>query len=580
MSSTAVPAPGALRAVFTLFRPHRARLIAAQFAFIIKNSPVWAIPIITADLINVVSAPELYTIRRIWIDAAILAGLIIQNVGSHVVYVRLISETVRALEAELRQQLVRRIQQLSIGFIERKSSGALQSKLMRDVDQIHGLCQMLLTMLTSCGVSVALAIGITAAKQPSLLLFYGVAVPFAVALTRAFRPGIEQRNRDYRQHTEALSARLMEMINMLPITRAHGLEETEVSTISERLDVVKEKGLRVDMINAFFGAAWWCISQLMQILCLLIAIIMAWHKMIQPGDVVLFTGLFAMMVGSISALVDNLPALSRGIESARSIRELLDAPEIEHYAGKSQAGQIKGQFTFKNVTFTYPGIQRPALNDFTLCVEPGETIAVVGPSGSGKTTLMSLIIGFRHPNSGSILLDGRNLTDIDLRSYRRQLAVVPQQTLLFTGSIRDNITYGLPDVTEKQFQEVVRLARVDEFVPSLPHGLETNIGEHGGLLSGGQRQRIAIARAMIRNPRVIILDEATSSLDNISERYVQEAIQQLAANRTMFVVAHRLSTIRSAHRIVVLRDGLIVEVGTHEQLTERGETFARMQALQ
>ena len=292
-----------------------------------------------------------------------------------------------------------------------------------------------------------------------------------------------------------------------------------------------------------------------------------------------FTTVFAMMVGAIGQIVDGIPPISRGLESARSIRELLDTPEIEDYRDKASVPLVRGAFEFQHVSFTYPGAASSALHDFSLRVEPGETIAFVGPSGSGKTTLMSIIIGFRSPQSGRILLDGRDMAELDLRSYRQHLAVVPQQTLLFSGSVRDNITYGVVDIREDFFQQVVRMARIDEFLPSLPQGLDTNVGEQGVMLSGGQRQRIAIARAMMRNPRIIILDEATSALDNISERYVQEALRHLVVGRTTFVVAHRLSTIRTANRIVVLKNGRVIEQGTHAELLTLDQEYARMEAL-
>jgi ATP-binding cassette subfamily B protein len=220
------------------------------------------------------------------------------------------------------------------------------------------------------------------------------------------------------------------------------------------------------------------------------------------------------------------------------------------------------------------------LDGLNLHVEPGETIALVGESGSGKSTILNLAIGFNLATDGKVLIDGNDIKEIDLRSYRQFLAVVPQSSILFSGTLRDNITYGVDEVDEEYLKEVVKAANLSDLVESLPDGLETEVGEHGGKLSGGQRQRVSIARALIRNPRVIVLDEATSALDSISERLIQEALDNLTKDRTTFIVAHRLSTIRNADKIAVINDGHCVEYGTYDELMEMKGEFYRMKAIQ
>lgn len=220
------------------------------------------------------------------------------------------------------------------------------------------------------------------------------------------------------------------------------------------------------------------------------------------------------------------------------------------------------------------------LNHLNLHVKQGETIALVGESGAGKSTVLNLVIGFHLSEGGKVLLDGNDMREIDLRTYRKHLAVVPQTSILFSGSIRENITYGNENVTEEELNEVIRAANLTDLIESLPQGLDTLVGEHGGKLSGGQRQRIAIARALIRKPKVIVLDEATSALDSISEKLIQEALGNLTEGRTTFIVAHRLSTIRDADKIAVIADGHCVEYGTFEELMELRGEFYRMKMIQ
>jgi ATP-binding cassette subfamily B protein len=569
-----------LATLLYLFSPHRWRLAGSAFFFVIKYAPVWATPIIFADVVNIVSERSSTPLQRLWIDGLILFLLLVQNMPTHMAHIRLMSESVRRVEAELRCALIRRLQQLSMGYIQNAHSGALQAKLLRDVEAVQGLCSQIINLFFCGSISILLAVGMTAHKEPRLLLFYLVAAPIAVALVRVFRGPMIDRNRDYREQVERMSARFMEMINLLPVTRAHGLEAVEIDQMEGQLTQVRQHGLRLDMLNALFGSCTWVFSQLMQLICLLVTGYLAWQGQIRAGDVVLYNSFFSMIVGSINGIVDGLPAMTRGFESVRSIGEILENPDIERNEGKAAVSAVQGRFEFRDVTFSYPNAQHPSLRDFSLTVEAGQTVAVVGESGSGKSTLMSLVIGFRRPDRGQILLDGQDMETLDLRQYRRHLAVVPQQTVLFSGSIRDNITYGLPEVPEAKLQEVLRMARINEFLDDLPDGLDTEIGEHGGKLSGGQRQRIAIARALIRDPHVIILDEATSALDVISEKLVQEAITELVRGRTTFIVAHRLSTIRNASRVLVLRDGTLVESGCHEDLIRAGGEFAKLRNFQ
>ena len=287
-----------------------------------------------------------------------------------------------------------------------------------------------------------------------------------------------------------------------------------------------------------------------------------------------------MVLNSVATVINMYPDIMRGIDAVRSVGEILESDEIERNEGKPEMRAIAGEVSFHNVSFSYPDASLHALNDLSFTVKAGESVAFVGESGSGKSTIMQLILGLRHPQAGMVKVDATDLTTIDLRSYRRFISVVPQSVILFSGSIFQNIGYGLPQVTREQVREAARLANALEFIEKLPDGFDTVIGESGMKLSGGQRQRIAIARALVRNPHILIFDEATSALDVISEKLVQDAIDTLIKGRTCFIVAHRLSTVRNVDRIFVLKDGRIIEEGSYDQLVNAGGEFAHLRSLQ
>ncbi|MBV8781356.1 MAG: ABC transporter ATP-binding protein [Phycisphaerae bacterium] len=582
-----------LRTLWRLSEGRHGKLALVSIFYVIKQSPIWAIPIITGSLITRISA--IYAAHQAgaspasmhadirWIigAAALMFVLIIQNVPMHTLYATFLSSAVRQVQLVLRSAIVVRLQQLSMSFHDNTQSGKLQSKLLRDVETIENLSRLIIENLLQGIIILSVAMWIAISRRPTVAVFFMITVPAAVFLLRWFRQPMKRSNEHFREQIELMSARVSEMIEMIPITRAHAVEETEVEQIQERLQSIYESGTKLDLTNSIFASAAWATFQLFQVLCLLFNTWQCYRGAIKVGDVVMFQGFFGMIIGSVQGLLAMIPQFTAGLESMRSIGEVLESPDIEQNEGKRSVDSVAGSFDFDRVTFKYPNATRPAVCELSLSVAAGECVAVIGESGSGKSTLMNLIIGFRRPTSGRILLDGVDMAEINFRTFRRFLAVVPQQTVLFTGSVRDNITYGLSDVSEDRLQAALELANCTEFVSRLPDGLNTTIGSRGGKLSGGQRQRIAIARAMLRDPRVIILDEATSALDAESEFLVQQAINRLIDGRTTFIVAHRLSTIRDADRIIVMQDGRLIEIGSHaELLSRRDSVFSRFHALQ
>lgn len=563
-----------------LYKGNYHKFFLAVIFFFIKHAPVWVLPIVTANIINDITSGSPETYQNIIIQAMIMIVLVALNIPMNYMYTRYKSLATRYAETGLRRALVRKLQQLSISYHKETQSGRLQSKIMRDVEAVETLSTQMFLSILNIALNIAIALIVTINKSLVVFIFFLLTTPIAAATMVFFKNVMKKRNNEFRKEMEETSARVMEMVELIPVTRAHALEEEEVQKMSGQLFAVAEKGYRLDVIQSLFGSVGWAIFQIFQVVCLGFTGFLAIKGTVMPGDITLYQSYFATIVSQVSSLMSLIPTIAKGIESVNSIGEVLLEDDIEQNEGKEIIKDIYGEFDFKDVTFRYNNIDRPVLHNLNLHVDKGETIALVGESGAGKSTILNLVIGFNQVNSGEVLIDGHNMKDIDLRSYRKHLAVVPQTSILFSGTIRDNITYGVDNVDEATLDEIVKAANLTDLINSLPDGLDTMVGEHGGKLSGGQRQRISIARALIRNPKVIVLDEATSALDSISEKLIQEALNNLTKDRTTFIVAHRLSTIKDADKIAVIADGHCVEYGTYDELMNLKGEFYQMKKIQ
>ncbi len=570
-----------VKTLILLFRDNLSRVLLSIVFFVLKNLPVWILPLITAAIINQATNPGPNTGRNILLYLILGAIVTVQNIPSQQGETYFTTRTVRDIEMRLRSALVRKLQHLTISFHKNLSSGRIQSKILRDVDNIEALSKAMVTNLTQAILNILVFAAITLYHSPLVALFFLLTIPVAALLIRAFRRTIGRTVSEFRKEIEHMSAGVSEMVEMIPVTKAHGLERVETTKINSRLRDVKEKAMRTDTIQTLFGSSSWSTFQTFQLVCLCFTGYLAYKGKISVGEIALFQTYFGQLLGNVSGLLTLYPVISKGFESIGSVSEILASDDIENNRGKRRLVNVEGEFVFDHVDFRYPDDPTaPVLEDFSLTVKKGEYIALVGESGSGKTTALNLLIGFHFPTEGTLSIDGHDMRDINLTAYRRHIAVVSQNNILFSGSIRDNIAYGLPNVTDAEIEKAVDMANLRELVNELPDGIYTQIGERGSRLSGGQRQRIAIARAMIRNPQIILLDEATSALDNVSEHKVQEAMDKLIHGRTTFVVAHRLSTIMNADRIIVMRHGKCVETGTYDSLMEQKGYFYELAKLQ
>lgn len=569
-----------IASIGSLLRPYRGRVLAAALFHVVQDSPLWLVPVFTAQIIDTVVAGADF--GRLWLLVALTVLVLSVHYPNHIWYVRMYSTAYRSVAADLRNALTAHLQGLSIGFHTRKSASVIQTKIVRDVENVELLLQQVFPVVA---ISLSILVGsitVTAMQAPAFLLVFALTVPIAAGLVAGMRRRAARRNEAFRREMEDLSARVGEMATLIPITRAHGLELTASTRVAETAENVKRAGLALDRLNSRFETTSWVSFNVLSTLCIGLA---GWAAMsglapITAGQVVLLGTYFATLTSAITQLVGLTPIISRGVESIKSIAEVLEDPDLERNAGKTVVDRVVGQITFDKVGYSFADAARPAIDHIDLDIQPGETVAFVGASGSGKSTTINLVLGFIRPTVGRLLLDGRDMERLDLRTYRRFVSVVPQESVLFEGSIRENVTYGLSDVPDERVRRALVDANAAEIVDELPDGLDTMVGQRGARLSGGQRQRLAIARALIRDPRILLLDEATSALDSESEAKVKGALDTLMRGRTSLVVAHRLSTIRGADRIVVMDHGRIVEVGDHDALLATGGAYARLHAAQ
>lgn len=549
-------------------------------AFALKEIPMWFLPVITAAIIDIVAGGGEVSAVIGWFLLA--AALLLQNYPNHILYTRSFMTVVRDTGADLRNALAARLQSLSIGYHSRVSSSIVQTKVVRDVENVELMLQQVTHPLLSATMVMIGALTMTAIAVPQFLPVYALAVPIAIGIRYGMRNRSRERNAVFRREVEVFSARVGEMASLIPVTRAHGLEETAVTRVSRGAEGVRRAGLHLDMLNGHVASISWVAMQLLGVGCLVLAAIFSLTGIlpISPGEVVLLSTYFTLLTQGLTQLLMLIPVGARGLESVRSIAEVLQEPDLEQNEGKRRVDRVVGDIRLEGASHRYAGASDDALHEIDLHIPAGRTYAFVGSSGSGKSTLLNLVLGFVRATSGRLTIDGADVQELDLRTVRRAVSVVPQESVLFEGTIRENVAYGLPDVSDERIERALRDANAWEFVSDQPAGWDTVVGERGARLSGGQRQRLAIARALVRNPRILLLDEATSALDPESEELVKDALARLMAGRTTLVVAHRLSTIRRADRIIVLERGRIVEQGSHDDLLAAAGRYAHLHATQ
>ncbi|MEQ1751239.1 MAG: ABC transporter ATP-binding protein [Prosthecobacter sp.] len=486
----------------------------------------------------------------------------------------------RALAA-LRFAVYSQIIRLPMTTLSKHRVGELGSRLANDVESMRDTLVSTIPMLIRHSVILLGCVGYLFTISGKLALVMIGTVPVALVLIALFGAKIRKLVRKTQDHLAASQVIVEESLQSIVSVKAFANEGYESARYKSKLDGFLNLALRAAAPRAAFIAFIIFSFSLALIAVTWFALRMLENGEIQTAALMQFGGASAMMAASFAQFPELITQLQRTLGATDNVREILSEP-MEPQTEAVEMRRFQGEIEMDGISFAYP--TRPeatVLREFSLQAKAGQRIALVGPSGSGKTTTVSLLFRFYEPTSGEIRIDGQSTRDMPLPLLRRNLALVPQEVLLFGGSIRENIAYGKPDATEAEIIEAARQANAHLFIEKMPEGYETLVGERGTQLSGGQRQRIAIARAILADPAILILDEATSSLDAESERLVQDALDKLMENRTSIIIAHRLSTVRRCDQILVLSGGTIVERGTHEELLSKtGSLYGTLARLQ
>lgn len=567
-----------IRKLARYYRPHFRLFLADMACALLVAGINIFYPIITRTIINDYVPNGNARLLIIW--SAALLGMYIIKAGlnyfiqfyGHVMGVR--------IQVDIRRDAFDHLQRLPFAFFDKTKTGTIMSRIINDTFEIsefchHGPEDLFISITTMLGAFIYLGFWI---NLPLTLIIFAC-VPLLVVFAAKKRIKLARTSMKTRVEIGEVNADLENSIAGVRVSRAFETSHHE----SEKFDAgnqayAKARGQQYSAMAEFFSGTG-LIMDILVLVTMLSGGLFCLRGIIRPGDYaayLLFVGLFT---DPVKKLINFVEQLQSGITGFQRVQELLVVPTEEDAENAVELCDVRGDINFEHIAFHYDEGQN-VLTDLSLAIAPGETVALVGPSGGGKSTLCHLIPRFYELDSGRILLDGKDIREYTRLSLRRQIGIVQQDTFLFTGTIRDNIAYGDFAATEEQIAAAAKAADIHDFIDSLPHGYDTFVGERGVMLSGGQKQRISIARVFLKNPPILILDEATSALDNTTERNIQAALESLSAGRTTLVVAHRLTTVRHADKIVVLTGEGIAEVGSHEQLLAKGGLYAKLWQMQ
>jgi len=477
---------------------------------------------------------------------------------------------------DLRYALYQHVQGMSHSFFDQRRSGAIVARFVSDIQLAQNFVGSALTNVWMDGAAVGFVIWILFVLEHRLAWAALAVIPFYVGLIRYYSPRIKAASQSVQEMLEDFSGELQEKIAGAAVVKAFGREQHEARRFYDSSRTLLDLTLRNVALSSGNQATTTVLTSVAPLVVVWVASAMILQGSLSVGTMIAFYAYLGSLYLPLQRFSELSVVVSNSLAAMDRIFEFFDIrPEVAEAPGARRLEQVAGRVTFRHVTFAYPtrGNGHAVLRDIDLDVEPGETIAIVGRSGAGKSTLVSLIPRFYDVREGSVGIDNIDVRRVTIASLRDQIGIVPQDPILFSGTLQENLLYGKPDATEAQVMAAARAANADDFITQLPDGYLTLVGERGLRLSGGQRQRVAIARTFLKDPPILILDEATAALDSESENLIHDALRRLMYGRTTFIIAHRLSTVMNADRIVVLERGAVCEVGRHADLLARGGVY-------
>lgn len=558
--------------ILKFLKPYKGRFSVGMVFLFLSGLTAMAFPGLAGKLIDAEDkggAGGFFDLESIDSVALLLLGIFFLQALFSFFRVYLFADVSERMLADLRQATYRHLIRLPMAFFADRRVGELNSRVSADISLLQETFTTTLAEFIRQTLIILIGVVLLLFYSPELTLVMLLSLPVMTLIAVGFGRYIKKLSRRAQDEVAHSNTIVEETLSGIANVKAFANELFEYARYRKRTEEVRKVAMKGAVGRALFSS--FIIFALFGVIVLVIwyGVHLKENEVISTGDLFSFI-LYSVFIGaSVGGLADQLSKVQKAVGATEELMEILDEPpeKEESAAERTEVPErIEGRIAFRQLHFAYPQSKGPVLKGVDLEVKAGEQLAIVGPSGAGKSTLVSLLLRFYHPDSGRIELDDVPVERYPLKEYRDRFAVVPQEVLLFGGTVMENIRYGDPEATDEAVKEAGRKANAEAFIQELSDGYETVVGERGVKLSGGQRQRIAIARAILRDPTILILDEATSSLDSVSERLVQEALEKLMEGRTSIVIAHRLSTVQKADRILVLDEGEVVEIGTHEEL--------------